>query len=86
LNIEKGIVEHAKIMGIHIIRKGELKNISTRQLEWAFWITVHLIGDGDTLPPEPPGEVSRHVDRIQRSFRRANIWKFAERKASQFRN
>jgi hypothetical protein len=57
LDVDEGIVEQAKFMGIHIIRLAELKNISTRLLKWAFLIKVHHCGDGDTLPTDgPPGK------------------------------
>jgi len=56
LDVDEGIAEQAKFMGIHIIRKAELKNISTRLLKRAFMVKVHHRGDGDTLPTEPPGE------------------------------
>jgi len=57
LDIDDGTVEQAKFMGIHIIQKAALKNISTCLLERAFWIKVHHHGDGDKRPTdEPPGE------------------------------
>jgi len=57
LDVDEGIVEQAKFMGIHIIRKAELKNVSTRLLKRAFLIKVHHRGDGDTpLTDGPPGE------------------------------
>jgi len=44
-------------MGIHIIRKAELKNVSARLLKRALLIKVHHLGDGSTLQTEePPGE------------------------------
>jgi len=57
LDVDKGIAEQAKFMGIHIIWKAELKNVSTRLLKRAFLIKVHHRGNGDTLPTDgPPGE------------------------------
>jgi len=54
LDVDEGIVEQAKFMGINIIRKAELKNVSTRLLKRAFLFKVHHRGDGDTLPTQPP--------------------------------
>jgi len=56
LDVDEGILEQAKFMGIHIILKAELNNISTRPLKRAFLIKVNYRGDADTLPTEPPGE------------------------------
>jgi hypothetical protein len=57
LDVDEGIVEQPKFMGIHIRRKAELKNVSTHLLKQAFLIKVHHRGDGDTLPTDgPPGE------------------------------
>ena len=57
LDVDERMVEQAKFMGIHIIRKAELKNISARLLKWAFLIKVHHCGDGSTLQTdEQPGE------------------------------
>jgi len=61
LDVDEGIVEQAKLMGIHIIRKAELKKVSTFLLKWAFLIKVHHRGDGKTLPTEPPGEFQAMV-------------------------
>jgi len=56
LDVDEGIVEQAKFMGIHIIWKAELKNVSTCLLKRAILIKVYHRGDGDTLPTEPQGE------------------------------
>jgi len=52
LDVDERIVEQAKFIGIHIIRKAELKNVSTRLLKWAFLIKGHHQGDGNTLPTD----------------------------------
>jgi len=49
LDVEEGIVEQAKFMGINIKRKAELKNVSARMLKRAFLIKVHHRADGGTL-------------------------------------
>jgi hypothetical protein len=54
MDVDEGIVEQAKFMGIDIITKAELKNVSTRLLKWAFLIKVHYCGDGDTFPTDGP--------------------------------
>jgi len=57
LDVNEGIVEQVNFMGIHIMRKAELNNVSARLLKRAFLITVHHRGDGSTLQTdEPPGE------------------------------
>src|ERR1700730_14459526 len=57
LDVDESIVEQAKYMGIHIIRKTELKNVSARLLQRAFLIKVYHRGDGDTHPTDgPPGK------------------------------
>jgi len=48
LDVDEGMVEQAEFMGIDIIRKAELQNISTRLMKWASLIKVHHRGDGDT--------------------------------------
>jgi len=68
LDVDEEIVEQAKLMGIHIIQKGELKNISTRLLKRAFLIKVHHRGDGDTLPTEPLGEFQAMLTEFQCLF------------------
>jgi len=52
LDVDEGIVEQAKFMGIHIMRKAELKNASNSLLKRAFMIQVHHCGDGNTVPTE----------------------------------
>jgi hypothetical protein len=54
LDIDEGIMEHAKFMGIHIIRKAELRNLSTCLLKLTFLIKVHQQGDGNILPTDGP--------------------------------
>jgi hypothetical protein len=69
LDVDEGIVEQAKFMGIHIIRKTELKNVSARLLQWAFLINVHHHGNGDTLPTDgPPGEFQEVLREFQGLF------------------
>jgi len=68
LDVDEGIVEQAKFMGIHIIRKAELKNVSTSLLTRAFLINVHHRGDGDTLPTEPPKEFQDMLTEFQALF------------------
>ena len=55
-------------MGIHIMRKAELKNVSTRLLKSAFLIKVHHRGDDNTLPTEPPGEFQAMLTEFQGLF------------------
>jgi hypothetical protein len=69
LDVDKGIVEQAKLLGIHIIRKAELNNISTRLLNWACLIKVHHRSDGDTLPTAPSGEFQDMLTEFQGFFR-----------------
>jgi hypothetical protein len=62
-------VEQAKFMGIHIIRKAELKNVSAHLLKWAFLINVHHRSDGSTLQTdEPPGECQEILTEFQCHF------------------
>jgi hypothetical protein len=62
-------VEQAKLMGIHIIRKAELKNVSARLLKWVFLIKVHHCGDGSTLQTDqPPGEFQEMLTEFQGLF------------------
>ena len=69
LDVDEGIVEQAKFMGIHIIRKAELKNVSARLLKRAFLIKVHHRGDGSTLQTdEPPGEFQEMLTKFQGLF------------------
>jgi hypothetical protein len=68
LDIDEGIVEQVKFIGIHIIQKAELKNVSTRLLKRAFLIKVHHHCDGDTLPTEPPGEFQAMLTEFQGLF------------------
>jgi hypothetical protein len=68
LDVDEGIVEQAKFMGIHIIRKAELKTVSTRLLKRAFLIKVHHRTDGDILPTEPPREVQDMLTQFQGLF------------------
>jgi len=57
LDVDEGTVEQAKFIGIHIIRKAELTNVSTRLLKRVLLFKVHNRGDGDTLSTDgPPGE------------------------------
>ena len=56
-------------MGIQIIQKAELKNVSTRLLKWAFLMNVHHRGDGDTLPmDEPLGEFQNMFTELKGLF------------------
>jgi hypothetical protein len=56
-------------MGIHIIRKAELKNMSARLLNWALLIKVHHSGDGGRLQADkPPDEFQKMLTAIQGLF------------------
>jgi len=68
LDIDEGKVEQAKFMGIHIIQKAELKNVSTRLLKRAFLFKMHHYGDGDSLRTEPPGECQDMLTEMQGLF------------------
>jgi hypothetical protein len=68
LDINEGIVEQAKSMGINIIQKADLKNASTRLLKRAFLFKVHHRSDGDTLPTEPPGKFEAMLTEFQGLF------------------
>jgi len=69
LHVDEGIVEQAKIMGKHIIRKAELKNVSTRLLKRAFLIKAHHRSNGSTLQTdEPPGEFQEMLTEFQGLF------------------
>jgi len=69
LDVDKGIVEQAKFMGIHIIRKAELKNVSAHFLKRAFLIKVHHLGDGSILQTdELPGEIQQMLTEFQGLF------------------
>jgi hypothetical protein len=69
LDINEGIVEQAKFLGIHIIRMAELKNIPSRLLERAFLIKVHHRCDGDTVPIDgPPGGFQHMLTEFKAHF------------------
>jgi len=68
LDNDEGIVEQAIFMGIHIIRKAELKNLSTHLMKQALLIQVHHRGDGDTLPTEPPAKFQDMLTEFQVLF------------------
>jgi len=69
LDVHKEIVEQATFMGIHIIRKAELKNVSACLLKWAFLIKIHHCGDGSTLQTDkPPGEFQEMLTEFQGLF------------------
>jgi len=68
LDVNEGIVEQAKFIGIHIIQKAELKNVSTRLLKWTILIKVHHRGDGNTLPTEPLGVIPEMLTEFQGPF------------------
>ena len=68
LDVDEGIVKQAKFMGIYIILKAGLNNVSIHLLKWAFLIKVHHHGDGDTLPTEPPGEFPDMLKEFQGLF------------------
>jgi len=69
LDVDEGIVEQANFMGIHIIRKVELKNVSARLLKQAFLIKAHRHADGSTLQTdEPPGEFQEMLAEFQGLF------------------
>jgi hypothetical protein len=57
LDVDEEIVKQAKFIGIHVIRKSELKTGCTRLLKLACMIKVHHHGDGNKPPTnEPPAE------------------------------
>jgi len=69
LDVDEGIVEQAKFVGIHIIRNAGLKNVTPRLVKWAFLMKVHHGGDGDTPPTdEPLGEFQDMLNAIQGLF------------------
>jgi len=69
LDVNKGIVEQAKFMGLHIMRKAEPENVSARLLKLAFLIKVHHRGDGSTLQTaESPGEFQEMLTEFQGLF------------------
>jgi len=49
LDVDKDMAQQAKSIGIHMIRKVELKNLSARLLKRAFLIKAYHLGDGATL-------------------------------------
>ena len=65
LDVDEGVENQAKFLGIHIIRKAELRNVSTRLSKQAFLIEVHHHGDVDTLPTEPPGQFEDMLIELQ---------------------
>jgi len=66
LDVDEGVVEQAKSMGIHTIRNGKLKNSSGCLLKWAFLIKVHHHSDGNThLTDELPGECQETLTTFQ---------------------
>ena len=69
LDVDKGMVEQAEFLGIHIIRKAELKNVSADLLKRAFFIKVHHRSDGGTfLTDELPGEFGEMLTEFQGLF------------------
>jgi len=69
LDVDEATVEQAKFIGIHIIWKVELKNVSACLLKRAFLIKVHHRGDGSTLQTdEPPGEFQEMLTEFQGHF------------------
>jgi hypothetical protein len=69
LDIDEGIVEQAKFMGIHIIQKDKLKNVSARLSKWAVLIKVHQRGNAGThLTDEQPGEFQKMLTEFQGLF------------------
>jgi hypothetical protein len=69
LDVDERIVEQAKVMGIHIIQKAELKNVSAHLLKRASLIKVHHRRDGGTLQTdEPHGEFQEMLSEIQSLF------------------
>jgi len=69
LDVDEGIVEQAKFMGIDIIRKAERKTLSAHLLKRAFLIKVQHRGDGSTLQTdEPPGEFQEMLTEFQGLF------------------
>jgi hypothetical protein len=69
LDVDERIVEQAKVMGIHIIRKAELKNVSAHLVKCASLIKVHHRRDGGTLQTdELLGEFQEMLSEIQSLF------------------
>ena len=70
LDVDEEVVEQAKFMSIHIIRKVELENLSARLLKRAFLIKVHHRGDGGTVQTdEHPGEFQEMLTEFNGLFR-----------------
>jgi hypothetical protein len=69
LDLDEGIVEQAKFMGIHIIQMPELKHMSTRMLKWTFLIKVQHCTDARTLQTnEPADEFQQMLSEFQGLF------------------
>jgi len=69
LDVDEVIVERAKSMGIHIMRRAEGKNVSARLSKHAFMLKVHQRCDGNTLPTDkPPGVVQVFLTEFQGPF------------------
>ena len=69
VDVDERIMEQAKFMGIPLIRKAEVKNLSACLLRRAFLIKVHHRGDRGTLQPdEPPGEFQEMLTEFQGLF------------------
>jgi hypothetical protein len=66
LDVDEEIVEQAKFLGIHILRKVELEKMCANVLKWAILIIVHHRSDGGTLQTdEPPGEFQEMLTEFQ---------------------
>jgi hypothetical protein len=73
LDVDEGIVEQGKLLGISIIWTAELKIISTCQLKWAFLMKAHRLSDGKTLPTEPLWELQDMVKEFQGHFGKPTV-------------
>jgi len=69
LDIDEGIVEQAKFIGIHIIWRAELHNVSARMLNRACLLKGNHCGDGGTVQmDEPPGYFQDTLTEFQGFF------------------
>lgn len=69
VDVDKETVKHATWIGIYIIPNAGLKNITARQLNCAFLMSVQHHGAGDALPTDKPlGEFQQMLMEFQGLF------------------